>query len=223
MGSHTAATPQWLYVLRCEGDRYYVGTTGDVTARFLQHWGGSGSVWTKTYRPIEAVLVQADKTTIDEDATVKRYMAAHGVAAVRGGSYPQLRLDKGQLEALERELNHARGCCFRCGSEDHWASACRLTTLTTSSMGTSPARGKPAQPVADKTNTGLTSLETLTEGVHTAKIGEAQVAAPGPKAKAPYCVRCGRSGHVKAACYAKTFRDGTPLQAEAQPKAEGSS
>lgn len=27
----------WLYVLRCEGDSYYVGLTKDITKRFVQH------------------------------------------------------------------------------------------------------------------------------------------------------------------------------------------
>jgi predicted GIY-YIG superfamily endonuclease len=64
----------WLYVLRCEGDNYYVGTTKNLDERLKQHWAGTGAAWTQKWAPVEAVLVQKGKTLLDEDAMVKRLM-----------------------------------------------------------------------------------------------------------------------------------------------------
>ena len=41
-----------IYILRCEGGRYYVGKSDNVMKRYQQHLSGSGSAWTRKYKPI---------------------------------------------------------------------------------------------------------------------------------------------------------------------------
>ena len=41
-----------VYVLRLEGGRYYIGKSDNVMNRYQQHLGGSGSAWTRKYRPV---------------------------------------------------------------------------------------------------------------------------------------------------------------------------
>jgi len=36
-----------IYIIRCEGDRYYIGKTNDLERRKQQHLNGTASAWTK--------------------------------------------------------------------------------------------------------------------------------------------------------------------------------
>ncbi len=214
---------QWLYVLRCEGGTFYVGTTGDITLRFGQHWAGKGGAWTQSHPPIEATLVQADKSTLDEDAMVKRLMNEHGVSSVRGGSYPQVKLNQSQLEALERELNHARGLCFICGLDDHWASACRLSERAAGTRRKDPEAPTPQDKkkasIGQRPKTTAKPPTSTDLGVGPAPESPAQTSAPEAVAPKPaprglYCTRCGRNTHLAGACYAKSHLSGKPLPAK---------
>lgn len=41
----------WIYVLLCEGQRYYVGATANVAVRYGQHLRGQGGVFTRGHPP----------------------------------------------------------------------------------------------------------------------------------------------------------------------------
>lgn len=90
----------WLYILRLQGDHYYVGTTRDLSTRFEDHWGGTATPWTKKHTPIEVVSIFRDKTTFDENAKVHELMSIHGIDKVRGGSYSNCELSKQQIENI---------------------------------------------------------------------------------------------------------------------------
>jgi len=114
----------WLYVLRLQDDHYYVGTTTDLSKRFDEHWSGKGAVWTTKHPPMIVVSVDRGKTTFDEDTKVKELMSIFGISKVRGGSYSQCELSQEQIKLIEREINHGKGGCLKCGSNDHWIKDC---------------------------------------------------------------------------------------------------
>ena len=41
----------WLYLLHCQGDRFYCGVCLDFTARWQQHVTGQGAKFTKAFPP----------------------------------------------------------------------------------------------------------------------------------------------------------------------------
>lgn len=45
----------WVYVILCEGGRYYVGYTNDVDRRYRAHASGSGALFTRTHPPVRLV------------------------------------------------------------------------------------------------------------------------------------------------------------------------
>ena len=47
----------WIYILRCEDDIFYVGTTKRLYRRFWEHNDGNGGINTSIYRPIEIVAI----------------------------------------------------------------------------------------------------------------------------------------------------------------------
>jgi len=77
-----------LYVLRLEGDNYYIGMSYNLNFRWSQHWGGSGAKWTKLHKPLEVIKViyPATEEGIENKITLE-YIALYGAERVKGGSY----------------------------------------------------------------------------------------------------------------------------------------
>jgi hypothetical protein len=113
-----------LYVLKCEEDRYYVGTTSNLDQRLAEHFSGQGSEWTKQYAPLSIVLTRPVTGTHDENNTTKDYMSRYGIHRVRGGAYAQLHLPAVTVSMLRRELQSTESACYTCGESDHIAKDC---------------------------------------------------------------------------------------------------
>ena len=91
------ARQYWLYALRLEGGRYYVGFTNDVDRRFNKHAKGKGAVWTRLYKPIEVIETRQIPTDqnhragyLEDDMTFE-YAMKYGAEYVRGGGYCQMK------------------------------------------------------------------------------------------------------------------------------------
>lgn len=117
-----------VYVLRCQHEKYYVGSTQNYANRIKRHFEGSGAQWTRRYPPMEVAYTKMCSNPVsareEEDMEVKRLMTIHGIGNVRGGSYSQLILDHISVTALERELTHLQDLCLHCGKAGHYASEC---------------------------------------------------------------------------------------------------
>ncbi len=170
-----AMLPKTLYVLRLEGNRWYVGTTSlPAQQRLRAHTRGTGSAWTRAHRVermVSAESVPAATAGLLETAKTLELMKRHGVSKVRGGSYSRVVLDDGQIEDIERHLRHNDSACLRCGRTGHFAARCYART---------DARGVPID-------------DTSTEGESDSDSG--------PQSGA--CYRCGRQGHFAADCFAR--------------------
>jgi len=55
----------WLYLLLCQGNKTYTGTTTDVERRFQKHFLGTGARFTRINRPIKILAAQpfSDRST----------------------------------------------------------------------------------------------------------------------------------------------------------------
>ena len=53
---------KWIYILECEDNVYYVGTTKRLFRRFWEHNDGNGGMNTSIYRPIEIVAIYKVET-----------------------------------------------------------------------------------------------------------------------------------------------------------------
>lgn len=113
-----------LYVLKLQNKRYYVGRTHQLEVRLQEHLDGRGSAWTNKYPPLEVEAVYTNADPFDEDKLVKIYMAKHGIAYVRGGSYSQVQLSHEQINLLQREIQTAQNLCYTCGDAGHYTKNC---------------------------------------------------------------------------------------------------
>jgi len=58
MSSLPTSTPYWLYLLECEGGRYYAGIALDVEQRFYQHVFGLGAKFTRAFPPLRLLAAR---------------------------------------------------------------------------------------------------------------------------------------------------------------------
>ena len=84
-----------VYVLRCVGNRRYVGVTRNGNQRWAEHWSGRGSKFTREYPPesVEAVHNPGDLAT--EKRVTLELIRMHGfnhdgTPCVRGGPWAGL-------------------------------------------------------------------------------------------------------------------------------------
>lgn len=184
-----AASTTDVYVLRLVGDRFYVGKSSDVSARCVDHYEGRGSAWTVKYRPVSPrpYEVRRGVSVFDEDKTTKEYMSIHGIDKVRGGSYVNIHLDEGQVNALKREFRGASDACTRCGRIGHFMAECYATHDTDGEI------------IADDAG----SMSGSESGCDDEEDTDERV-----------CFRCGRAGHFERGCYAKRDTDGKRITEE---------
>lgn len=110
----------YLYVLKCESNKYYVGKTIDLKLRLEYHIIKQNCRWTKQFKPISLKKIIVSNDSLDEDKLVKKYMIKKGIYNVRGGSYCQLKLTKTQIQAIIYEIIHSRGQCYYCLGDNHF-------------------------------------------------------------------------------------------------------
>ena len=171
----------FLYTLRLEKQRYYVGTTNDPRRRLAEHRKGQGAEWTMHYAPIgfskeyplQKLIGSEENARLKEDAHVKRVMLEHGIDLVRGGSYSSPNLARCDVHALCKELFHAKNGCLRCGRQSHWANDCYA-----------------------KTDIMGNAIEN--------DINKVSMKSAPHKKRRIMCVRCGRTNHTEHTCYATT-------------------
>jgi len=114
----------YIYTLRCENNKYYIGRTTNPEFRIESHFTSNGSGWTNKYKPIEVIELIGNCEKFDEDKYTLKYMAKYGVNNVRGGSFCEMELTPANLSTIQRMINGSTDKCYVCGSSEHFANDC---------------------------------------------------------------------------------------------------
>ena len=118
---------EYIYILKLEKHKYYIGKTTNVSKRYNDHMNGIGSGWTKKYKPIKILDCFQNTSNFDEDKYVKIYMAKYCIENVRGGSYVLSKFDDLTIHTLQKEIWHSKNLCTRCGRNTHFIKNCYAT------------------------------------------------------------------------------------------------
>ena len=114
----------FIYVLKLDQDKYYVGRTRSLQNRIDAHFQHRGAEWTKMHPPIQVVKIIEDAEAFEEDKQVLQLMEQHGIENVRGGSFSRIKLDQASLIVLDRMLLGEQDRCFKCGLSGHFIRDC---------------------------------------------------------------------------------------------------
>lgn len=120
-----------VYILELEDGRVYVGSSRDVPRRVSQHASGSGSAYTRIYKPTGVLLprlgnVEGDGDAAERDETL-RYMMLRGIPFVRGWKFARVDMTPEEHDEAEANIRELFDLCRKCGYKGHFCTHCRAT------------------------------------------------------------------------------------------------
>ena len=195
-----------IYILRLEGGRYYVGKSDNIMNRYVQHMNGSGSAWTRKYKPVALEKKIENVSPFEEDKYTKEYMSKYGMDKVRGGSYVEITLSDFQKQSLNTEMWAAKDCCTQCGRKGHFVKSCSAITDVSGN--------KIEYEDDDDIEWGCNYCDRSFTTEFGCSIHEKSCKAVKVTVKPNSCYRCGRKGHYSPDCYARTHSKGYTLDSD---------
>ena len=222
-----------IYILKLQSGNYYVGKTDNPMKRYQEHVNGSGSAWTRKYKPLSIEKIIEKASPFDEDRYVKEYMNKYGIEKVRGGAYVLEELSEEQEDTLRNEIRASTDKCLKCGKPGHFANNCKKRSSFTANcqcgkefldfeeftshqkMCISRSQQKEEEwecEFCDRTFTtrfGCSVHEKSCSNKTKKTTSMKQIAKP-----TGACYRCGRPGHYSPDCYARTHKDGYDLDSD---------
>ena len=116
----------FIYSLKLQRGKYYIGKTDKPTFRLEDHFASSGSAWTKKYKPISIYQLIPDMSDHDEQRITQEYMNKYGIDNVRGGPWCKVVLSDEERLFIQNLLDGENDKCYQCGSSDHFAKDCKM-------------------------------------------------------------------------------------------------
>ena len=120
-----------VYILELQHGRVYVGSSKDVRRRIQQHSNGTGSAYTRAYRPTGVLLprlgnIDGEGDAAERDETL-RYMMLRGIPYVRGWKFAQVDMSMDDFNDAEANIRELFNLCRRCGYKGHFVTRCKCT------------------------------------------------------------------------------------------------
>lgn len=184
--------PKYIYVLKLEKHRWYVGMSRDPQARFQAHKQGTATPWTRLFKPLEMGVPRLAVSGMDEDNVTIQYMAEYGIDNVRGGTTCQPVLSPDTIQHCRTRIAASLDLCYHCMLPDHQSTRCPHMASTTVNGADYTSHQRAAS--------GGELVRTRSSGT-----------AGASRSTQDRCQRCRRPNHSAEQCYATRDVDGIPL------------
>ena len=196
----------YIYILKLQDGKYYVGKTMNPDFRLSNHVNGNGSTWTKIHKPVKLLELIPNCDDYDEDKYTRMYMDKYGIDNVRGGSFTSIELDKATRDSLMKMSIATNNKCFTCGKAGHFAKDCAVLSSQQTYIVSSRQKcfvcgkydHKSSECIYDMWCCSKCDREFDTK---TACLKHEQYCNKGAN-MVNKCFRCGREGHYVTTCYA---------------------
>ena len=126
-----------IYVLECEGGKFYVGKTTNGERRLKQHISGQGAEWTKMHKPKRIVDYYKNASDSDEKKVFEGMVKKHGASKVRGSYFTKRKASRKEIRTLEEKVG--------LGTSKKRTSASKKT-LSRKTTSTAKKSSKPKKP-----------------------------------------------------------------------------
>ena len=199
----------FIYILKLQKEKYYIGKTNNPEFRLDNHFNSNASSWTTKYRPIQLLELIPECDDYDEDKYTRIYMDKYGIENVRGGSFTKVKLDKASKKCLAQMSNGTNDKCFKCGEKGHFVKDCEKSSSDSSSdisssSSSSDDTSSESDDSSSSSDEGQTNNSYLDMFLNVASL----ILSDDDKK----CSRCGRKGHKKSRCYASKHIKGYYLK-----------
>jgi hypothetical protein len=115
----------FVYVLKLQNKKYYVGKTHNLNSRLKQHFNGKGSQWTIKHKPITIEKVIPNCNNPDESNTTLEFMKICGIDNVRGGAFCNIKLEASEKNTIQKMIDSEDDVCYKCKRRGHFAKDCK--------------------------------------------------------------------------------------------------
>jgi predicted GIY-YIG superfamily endonuclease len=205
----------YIYILKLQQGKYYVGKTTNPDFRLEKHFSSSGSAWTKKYKPISVLEIIPNCDDYDEDKHTIKYMEKYGINNVRGGSFCEIKLSDNNRITLNQIIKSVTDKCYICGKKDHFANDCKNFSIKKEKTPTINVNEKCDCPTSYFSshrrgkcvlNNIISYFDDEDDDIDKLLIQEdnndGNDGNDKNQIKTINCFRCGRAGHYSASCYA---------------------
>jgi len=85
----------FVYILKCKNNSLYTGITTNLTRRIKEHNSGSGSHYTKVFRPVKLIWNEthsSHSSALKREAQIKKWTRKKKLALIAGDFKPLKKL-----------------------------------------------------------------------------------------------------------------------------------